>query len=194
LLESRRLRLRELTDADFEAVHEYGSDPEVVQFMNWGPNTEQDTRDFLERAQNAALAEPRLTYDLAVVSKESGRLLGAIGFYVAPEAFQAMLGYCYSAGSWGRGYATEAAETVIRFGFDVLMLNRIWAGCDPDNAASIRVLEKTGMTLEGRLREDVRIRGEFRDSLVYGVLEREWRRWVERPSQGSPARREAHDA
>ena len=176
MLESPRLRLRELTDADFEAVHEYASDPEVVRFMNWGPNTKQDTRDFLERAQSAALVEPRLKHDFAVVGKESGRLLGAIGLYVAPEEFQAMLGYCYSAAAWGQGYATEAAETVVRFGFDVLMLNRIWAGCDPDNAGSIRVLEKAGMTLEGRLREDVRIRGEFRDSLVYGVLEREWRR------------------
>ena len=93
-----------------------------------------------------------------------------------PEEFQAGLGYCYRPDAWGRGYATEAAGTLVRFGFDVLMLHRIWAGCDPGNEASIRVLEKAGMTMEGRHRENVRIRGEFRDTLVYGLLGREWRR------------------
>ena len=137
-----RLRFRDLGDGDFEAVHEYASSPEVVEFMAWGPNTEQDTKDFLERAQRAARADPRLGYELAVVTKEDGRLIGAIGLHVAPDECQAMLGYCYRPDAWGQGYATEAAETLVRFGFDVLMLNRIWAGCDPANAGSIRVLEK----------------------------------------------------
>ncbi len=143
--------------------------------MAWGPNTEQDTKDFLERAQRAARADPRLGYELAVVTKEDGRLIGAIGLHVAPDECQAMLGYCYRPDAWGQGYATEAAETLVRFGFDVLMLNRIWAGCDPDNAGSIRVVEKVGMKLEGRHRDNVRIRGQFRDTLMYGLLEREWR-------------------
>ena len=175
MLDSGRLRLRELSDDDFEAVHEYASNPEVVEFMAWGPNTEHDTRDFLERAHRAAVVDPRLGYELGVVTKEDGRLIGAIGLHLAHDELQAMLGYCYRPGAWGRGYATEAAETLIRFGFHVLMLNRIWAGCDPDNAGSIRVLEKVGMTLEGRHRENVRIRGKFRDTLMYGLLEGEWR-------------------
>jgi RimJ/RimL family protein N-acetyltransferase len=64
---------------------------------------------------------------------------------------------------------------MLSLGFDVLLLHRVWAGCDPENRASARVLEKVGMRLEGRLRDDVRIRGEYRDTLVYGLLEDEWR-------------------
>lgn len=175
ILETARLRLREITDDDFDAVHAYASDPEVVQYMTWGPNTEQDTRDFLERAQAQAAAEPRLDYSVGTVTKNQDRLIGAIGLHLpSDDAHQAMLGYCYRREAWGQGYATEAASGLVDFGFAVLGLHRIWAGCDADNQASIRVLEKLGMTLEGRHREDVRVRGSFRDSLMFGLLEGEW--------------------
>jgi len=82
-----------------------------------------------------------------------------------------MLGYCYDRAAWGRGYATEAASEILDFGFDVLLLHRVWAGCDPENVASARVLEKLGMRLEGHLRESERIRGAYRDTLVYAVIE-----------------------
>jgi RimJ/RimL family protein N-acetyltransferase len=175
LLETPRLRLRELADDDFDAVHAYASDPEVVRYMPWGPNTEEETRGFLWRAQATAGGEPRLAYELAVVVREDDRLIGAVGLHLAPEEDRAMLGYCYDRGSWGHGYATEAAAAMLSLGFDVLLLHRVWAGCDPENLASARVLEKVGMRLEGRLRDDVRIRGEYRDTLVYGLLEDEWR-------------------
>ncbi len=110
-----------------------------------------------------------------MVTLGDGRLIGAAGLDVAEEACQATLGYCLSARAWGRGYATETARALVGFGFDVLLLHRIQAGCDPENAASARVLEKVGMTLEGRLRDDARIRGEYRDTLVFGILEHEWR-------------------
>ena len=171
---SERLEYRELGDDDFAAVHAYASDPEVVRFMPWGPNTEPDTRDFLERAQRAALTEPRRGYEMAVVTRADGRLIGAVGLHLAEADEQAMLGYCYHRDAWGLGYATEAAETLLGFGFEVLLLRRIWAGCDPDNTASARVLEKVGMTLEGRLREDCNIRGVRRDTLMFGILDHEW--------------------
>jgi ribosomal-protein-alanine N-acetyltransferase len=175
VLASPRLRYRELALDDYDAVHAYASDPEVVRYLGWGPNTEQDTRDFLERAVAGASAEPREKHELAVVTADDGRLVGSVGLYLAPADEQAMLGYCYHPDAWGRGLATEAAETMLDFGFGVLLLHRIWAGCDPDNVGSVRVLEKIGMTREGRLREATKIRGEFRDTLVYGLLAREWR-------------------
>jgi len=74
---------------------------------------------------------------------------------------------------WSRGIGTEAAGALIRFGFEKLGLHRIIAKCDPMNMASWRVMEKTGMRREGRLRENVKIRGEWRDSLLYSILEHE---------------------
>jgi len=59
------------------------------------------------------------------------------------------------------GYATEAARRLLTFGFDELKLHRIFATCDPNNKGSVRVLEKTGMRCEGRLREHKRVKGKW---------------------------------
>jgi len=188
VLETDRLILRELDLDDFEAVHAYASDPEAVRYMTWGPNTEQETLDFLEGARASAAEEPRTGYELAVVTKADGRLVGCIGLHLRSDESTAMLGYCLHPDAWGQGYATEAARGVLGLGFDVLLLHRVWAGCDPDNIASARVLQKVGMSLEGRLREDLRIRGVYRDTLVFGILEREWR-----GVEDEPAHRTRHE-
>lgn len=175
MLSTGRLLLREIVDSDFGAVHAYATDPEVVQYMPWGPNTETETADFLERAQAAAAADPRVGYELAVVRRTDSRLLGAVGLHRDdPEGAVAGLGYCYDRAAWGHGYATEAARAMLRFGFEELGLHRVWAGCDPANLASARVLEKLGMTLEGQLREDAMIQGQWRDTLIFAVLSHEW--------------------
>jgi [ribosomal protein S5]-alanine N-acetyltransferase len=167
-----RLLLRDFRFDDFAAVHRYATDLEVVQYMPWGPNTETDTRDFLDRNIAAAQIEPRVSYGLAVVRAEDGVLVGGIGLDPdRPDGSQASLGYCLAREIWGQGYATEAAKVLMAFGFDVLHLHRIQAACDPHNPGSACVLEKLGMTLEGHLRRDTRIRGEWRDALVYAVLE-----------------------
>jgi RimJ/RimL family protein N-acetyltransferase len=175
LIHTRRLVLREIDEDDFDAVHAYGSDPEVVQYVPWGPNTEPVTHDFIQRCMERAMAEPRLEYVFGVVPRESIDLVGSVGLYLrSADAHQAMLGYAYGRAAWGQGYATEAALAMVELGFDVLGLRRIWASCDPRNHASARVLEKVGMKLEGHLRESTNIRGTLRDELVWGILEREW--------------------
>jgi len=75
---------------------------------------------------------------------------------------------------WGKGIATEVAKALVSFGFNTLKLHRIFALVFPDNIASSNVLVKTGMTLEGRLRDEDVKHGVFHDSLVYGILFHEW--------------------
>ena len=75
----------------------------------------------------------------------------------------------------GRGYATEAARAIVRFGFIKLCLHRIWSWCIAENAGSARVLAKVGMRLEGRLRDKEYFRGRWWDTLLYAMLEQEWR-------------------
>jgi RimJ/RimL family protein N-acetyltransferase len=86
----------------------------------------------------------------------------------------AVIGYCFNKTYWGKGYATEAVRALLEFGFNRLTLHRISANCDPSNVASNRVLMKAGMKLEGRLRENLRVKGRWRDTMVYGILEREY--------------------
>ena len=71
---------------------------------------------------------------------------------------------------WGYGYATEAAVEMLRFGFSDLGLHKISATCDPDNAASIGVLTKIGMTREGYLSEHMLVHGQWRDRLLFATI------------------------
>lgn len=80
------------------------------------------------------------------------------------------MGFVISPDRWGSGYATEAAQAVLRFGFEGPGLDRIWATCRPENLASVRVLERIGMQREGHLRDHICIRGRWQDSLLYAAM------------------------
>ncbi len=72
---------------------------------------------------------------------------------------------------WGRGYATELVKTLIKSGFENFKLHKIEAGVSTENIASIRVLEKSGMTREGLRRKVLPIRGEWKDNYHYAIVE-----------------------
>lgn len=175
-----RLVIRDFEDGDFEAVHAYGSDPEVVRFVEFGPNTEEETRDFLNRAKMARWERPRKIFHLAVVGQSDGRLIGGCGIYVDAASQQATIGYTLSRDAWRQGIGTEVAQALLRFGFERLKLHRIAASCDVENVASWRVMEKEGMRREGHLIQDRWQRGHWRDSYLYAILQEEWRAGFER--------------
>jgi RimJ/RimL family protein N-acetyltransferase len=85
-----------------------------------------------------------------------------------------VIGYCFNRIFWHAGFGTEAAESLVLYGFEHVGLHRICATCDPENLASARVMEKIGMKREACLHENVWTKGKWRDSLVYAVLDREW--------------------
>ena len=174
-LETSRLVLRELRDDDAPAIHAYASDAEVVRYLDWGPNTPEDTAQFLARARAARAAIPRTAYHLAIVLAASGRLIGGCRIEIRLVANEAGdLGYVLGRPHWGQGYATEAIRALVAFGFETVALHRIWATCDIGNVASARVLEKLGMRREGHIRHAARRKGEWRDSYLYAILEPEW--------------------
>lgn len=173
-IDTERLVLREFRRDDWESVHEYAVDPEVYHHMPWGPNSEDETRAFIERAIASRHRNPRLHFELAVTVREHGRLIGGAGIRVADEGFRAAdMGYCLRRDAWAEGFATEAAAGLIGFGFKRLGLHRIWATCDARNTRSARVLEKVGMKLEGTMRDDTWLRGQWRSSRLYSILESE---------------------
>ncbi len=173
-LQTDHLLLRDFVEKDIPAVHCYASDPEVVRYMAWGPNTERDTRDAVKRWLAEQASEPRLSFSLAIVLRAEEHLIGSCSIRVSDQESRAgHIGYCLNRDYWGRGYASEAARALVAFGFGQLGLHRIFATCDTRNLASARVLEKAGMRREGHLREHKRIRGEWRDSYLYAILEHE---------------------
>jgi RimJ/RimL family protein N-acetyltransferase len=170
-IQTQRLLLREFLLDDFAGVHAYASQPETVRYMEWGPNTPEQTRDFLHRKMESQRALPRAEYELAVVLRETGRIIGGVGLRVSrPEHFAGDIGYTFNPAHWGNGYAAEAAAALLAFGFGELKLHRIHATCDPENRRSARVMEKIGMQYEGRLRDYTFEKGKWRDSLIYARL------------------------
>lgn len=142
-LATPRLLLREFRRTDHAAVHEFASDPEVVRHTDWGPNTPQDTAAFLREVAAHAALTPRSTFALAIVNPAVGALIGSIQLAETdPPHRQAEIGYVLARPWWGHGYATEATQALMRFGFDQLGLREISATCDPANVASARVLTK----------------------------------------------------
>ncbi|WP_341525888.1 GNAT family protein [Nostoc sp. UHCC 0302] len=173
-LQTERLIIRDIVASDLEAVHSYACESEVVRFMPWRPNSLEDTKNFIDRAIALQKDEPRHHFELAVILKSKQQLIGACGLHLSnADNREGLIGYCYNQNFWGQGYATEAARALLSLGFEQLGLHRIIATCDPANIGSARVMEKAGMRREGHFRENIWIKGKWRDTLLYAILESE---------------------
>jgi len=174
ILETERIICRDFRYNDFEDIHSYGSSTEVVKYMAWGPNTEEDSRVFMNEAIECITDDPRLRYELAIIDKKLDAFVGGVAIYIISEDSRVgEIGYSINPKYWNNGYATEAAKAVIEYGFRKLELHRIQATCDVRNTGSSHVLEKAGMTREGKIREHILLRDGWRDSYMYSILENE---------------------
>jgi ribosomal-protein-alanine N-acetyltransferase len=109
-----------------------------------------------------------------ITARDSGDVVGVIGLMLHRESDSAEIGYWIGVPYWGRGYMTEAARAAIDFGFEALKLNKIYASHFDRNPSSGRVLQKLGMTHEGRLRQHHKKWGVYVDVEMYSLLRSEW--------------------
>lgn len=155
--------LRPLALADAAAVHEWARLPESCRYQAWGPNTQEQTLEFV-RAAVTAPAERRV---FAVVA--DGEVVGCAELKLRGPS-TAEIGYGVHPRLWGQGIATVAARELVRMGFEEHGCHRIFGTCDPRNLASAVVLRKIGMRYEGRMRGTAYIRDGWRDSDLYAIL------------------------
>jgi ribosomal-protein-alanine N-acetyltransferase len=167
-----RLLIRDFVPEDWISVHSYASDPDVARYMIWGPNSEEETKSFIQRAIEMQKQGPRVDFESAIILKETDQLIGGCG--LRKEGMIGEIGYCFNPYYWRKGYASEAASALIDYGFKELGLHRIFATCRPDNIGSAKVMEKVGMHSEGHLREHMWHKGKWHDSYLYSILEHEW--------------------
>lgn len=192
MLTTSRLLLRDLVPSDAEALNEIERNPDVVRYMSFDPQTPEQTVARLERVALTQAETPRTTYDLAIVMRtEPGiegaapALIGRCGLAIRrPEHREAELWYVLHPDRRGCGYASEAVRALLGFAFGTLGLHRVYADCDPRNTASCALAQRAGMTLEGVLRENYWLKGEWCSSNVYAMLDREW---AARQGGGAPA-------
>jgi RimJ/RimL family protein N-acetyltransferase len=176
MLETTRLLLREFVEGDWQAVLAYQDDPLYLRYYELTKQTAIGARAFVRMFLAQQAEQPRVKFQLALILKAEGRLIGNCGIRINDmEHYEANIGYELDSRYWNRGYATEAAREIVRFGFDVLGMHRIWSWCVAENVGSARVLEKVGMRFEGRLREKEYYKDRWHDHLLYAILEHEWR-------------------
>ncbi len=174
-LETPRLILRELEEADAPAVNAWESDPEVVRYQSTDVAGLDDTLAYIRHVRLESARRPRLLYGLGAERRDDGLLLGRVGLRVArPEHREAEIWFAFRRDLWGQGYAGEAVSALLDLAFDRLGMHRVYGDCDPRNRRSARLMEKLGMQREAHLRENWWLKGEWCDSLIYSVLEPEW--------------------
>jgi len=175
-IETDRLILRKFEESDFEAVHSYASNAENTTYTLFGPNSEEDTRNFIGLVILATSDDPITDYAYAVVLKETGQLIGSCDLHI--NGNESEVGWILHKDHWGKGYATEMGRAMLKLGFEEHKLRRIMARCDDENIDSVRVMEKLGMRREGLFLECRATRAgsakPYRDELVYAILNYEW--------------------
>ncbi|WP_164019757.1 GNAT family N-acetyltransferase [Pyxidicoccus trucidator] len=171
-----RLRLRKPTLDDARALALIYGHPETSRYIPY------------PAAVGIATVQERLTQNLESARRGEGfrwilcehghdEPVGTAGLFQWSKADRrAEVGYVVSISQCGRGLMKELMPALLRFGFEEMKLHRIEAHVDPDNTASIRVLTRVGFQQEGVLRDNVADGESFRDTVMFSLLEGEWRK------------------
>lgn len=109
-------------------------------------------------------------YEFAVTDKASGELYGAVALSNNQRFSNGEIAYWIGEEYWGKGYATEAAQAVIDFAFEVKGFHKVFARYFQSNPASGKVMQKMGMKEEGVLIEQVKKEGRFEALVCYGII------------------------
>jgi RimJ/RimL family protein N-acetyltransferase len=171
---TKRLVLRTFAHGDEADVLAYRGRDDVCRYIPPDPVTADTVTEFIaERIEAGQLSADGDRMALAVVLDD--RVIGDVivrGGRLADR--QAEIGWVINPEFQRRGFATEAATELVAMAFGDLALHRVWAQLDPRNAASARVCERLGLRQEGHLREDMWLKGEWCDCLIYAILRPEW--------------------
>ena len=183
-LHTRRLILRPFRPEDAPAVQRLAGAREVSSTTLTIPYPYEDGMAEKWIASHRPAFDKGRDVTFAITLRDDEILIGAMGLRIERDQERAELGYWIGVPWWGRGYCTEAARAVVRYGFGGMGLNRIFARHFEGNPASGRVMQKIGMRYEGCLRGHVKKGRRFKDLECYALLKGDKPQKWPRPSQG----------
>ena len=179
-LETERLTLRPFTHADYKLVYAIAADADTTKYLYYwarmGMTVEQDTQRFLNYAVGGWEKTPVIDREYVLVRKEDGAEIGDGSIQIIGDN-EAEIGWILLPAYRGKGYVTEMARELMRFGFETLCMERIYASCDSRNKASYHVMERLGMQYletEYGARKPKHEGEAPGDTLVYGITKEEW--------------------
>ncbi|WP_414049433.1 GNAT family N-acetyltransferase [Macrococcus animalis] len=162
---------RPLTLDDKQEIFELLTKDEVIRYQAWRIETMEDTENYINQMMSLS---DKMHY-CVIEDKDTKNLIGICNITMNLKHQKGEIGYMIQPEYWGNGIATHAAKYLVEYGFKEQSLNRIYAVTDIQNTGSIRVLEKVGFQREGLMRQDKIVRGKFRNSYMYSILNDEFR-------------------
>ncbi len=171
---SGRVVLRPMIADDLDAVHGWMSDEDVVRYQLYEPRTREQVADRLEEYSQAVRLEKDDDYIQPAIVVD-GTVVGLIYFKISSlDDLTGEIGWALAREHHGKGFAFEAASATLDLAFHVLGLHRVFAELDPRNEASITLCKRLGMREEAHFIEHMMFKGEWADTGIYGILDREW--------------------
>lgn len=176
IIETPQLWLRELTYEQYKQVMHSGTDEELKTFF--GYQTDEDLTKEKERHAGGLTMFNKSFVFFHLLEKSSGRVIGWCGYHTwYLTHLRAEIGYTiYDPVHRGKGYMKETLPPVLKYGFEHMHLNRVEAFTAPDNHISMDLLLKNGFEREGVMREHYNAAGTIGDSVVFGLLKRDWKK------------------
>lgn len=154
ILETPRLIIREHSLADVEPAYQMNLDPEVSRYTGDGGIVSREEMERRIREDVLGDYQKHGYGRWAVDLRETGEFIGFTGFKFLEDVQETDIGFRYVQTVWGKGIATEAGRACMAYGFEEMGLKRIIGWVLPENAGSIRVLEKLGLSFEKEIMED----------------------------------------
>jgi RimJ/RimL family protein N-acetyltransferase len=177
-LRTARLVLRTMTPDDVDDIYSYQSREDVCRYLPFEPRTRDEVVAKVAKFSTAlALHGDGDYWQLAVERADApGRVIGDVYFTISSVADAAgEIGWTLHPAFYGQGYMTEAAGAVLEIAFGALGLHRVIARLDPRNHASVALCRRLGMREEAHFVEDLWFKGDWSDTGIYAILDREWR-------------------
>lgn len=176
-LESNRLVFRKATTKDYKAMfNNWANDKEVTKYLTWDAYAkEEDTIEFLKYLENNYTKEN--FYNWIVVTKEDNIPIGTISAVdIDIKNNTVEIGHCYGKSWWNKGYGTEALLRIIKFFFEEVGVETIYAYYVDGNNSSGKVLEKAKMKYEGKLRKRVhdKVTNKQTDLISYSITKEDY--------------------
>ena len=167
ILETNRLILRHLVMDDLDDLFALYCDPEIRQYFPEGILNLAETKEELEWHMHGHPKYPELGL-WATIHKETGKFIGRCGLlpWEIDDRLEVEIAYLLDKSFWHQGLATEAAQGILKYGFEKLNLSRLICLIDPENVSSQRVAERIGMTLERKVDG---IAGDNYPTLIYSI-------------------------
>lgn len=170
LLETDRLRLQQILPEHAPALFSMRSDKEVMRYIDRPlAQSVADALAYIVLLTDMLQKNDAITW--GIFTKEGSPLMGTIGFWrIQKEHYRAEIGYLLHPSLQGKGLMQEAIQAVLQYGFETMKLHSVEANINPGNAASRRVLERTGFVREAYFKENYFSNGQFLDSAIYSLL------------------------